>query len=160
VNHGADQTFTITANNGYHISGVLVDGISVGPVTSYTCTNVTANHTIAASFALGGVADISVSPVSYDFGNIKVGKLASTTITITNKGTGNLNISRTAIIGTDAKMFSPLLGLATVVKPSKTYSIRVSFNPKSKGLKSSVLRITSNDPDTGTLDIPLSGTGN
>ena len=29
-----------------------MDGISVGAVTSYTFTNVTANHTIAASFAI------------------------------------------------------------------------------------------------------------
>jgi hypothetical protein len=46
-----------------------------------------------------------------------------------------------------------------VVRQSGTYSIRISFNPKSRGLKSAVLRISSNDPDTGTLDIPLSGTG-
>ena len=31
---------------------MLVDGGSVGAVTSYTFTNVTANHTIAASFAI------------------------------------------------------------------------------------------------------------
>ena len=31
---------------------ILVDGVSVGAVTSYTFTNVTANHTIAASFAI------------------------------------------------------------------------------------------------------------
>ena len=31
---------------------VLVDGNSVGAVASYTFTNVQANHTIAASFAL------------------------------------------------------------------------------------------------------------
>ena len=52
VNHGANQTFTITANTGYHVADVLVDGTSVGAVTSYTFTNVTANHTIAASFAI------------------------------------------------------------------------------------------------------------
>src|SRR2546422_7055151 len=30
----------------------LVDGVSVGPVSSYTFSNATANHTIAASFAV------------------------------------------------------------------------------------------------------------
>ena len=34
------------------MADVLVDGVSVGAVTSYTFTNVTANHTIAASFAI------------------------------------------------------------------------------------------------------------
>jgi hypothetical protein len=48
---GADKTYTITANSGYHIADVLVDGSSVGAVASYTFTNVTAPHTISASFA-------------------------------------------------------------------------------------------------------------
>ena len=52
VNCGANQTFTITADSCYVVADVLVDGSSVGPVTSYTFTNVTANHTIAASFNL------------------------------------------------------------------------------------------------------------
>src|SRR5207249_7633682 len=48
---GADQAFTITPDACHTIADVLVDGVSVGAVSSYTLTNVTANHTIAASFA-------------------------------------------------------------------------------------------------------------
>jgi cell division protein FtsB len=48
---GSDQAYTITANSGYKISDVLVDGTSVGAVSSYTFQQVTANHTISASFA-------------------------------------------------------------------------------------------------------------
>ena len=50
VNHGSNRTFTITANTGYTIANVLVDGASVGAVSSYTFNNVTANHTISATF--------------------------------------------------------------------------------------------------------------
>ncbi len=50
VNYGASQTFAITASPGYRISDVAVDGSSVGVVTSYTFTSVTAGHTISASF--------------------------------------------------------------------------------------------------------------
>src|SRR5207245_3656886 len=35
-----------------HVADVLVDGSSVGAVTTYTFTNVLANHTIAVSFAI------------------------------------------------------------------------------------------------------------
>ena len=49
---GADQAFSIAANSCYQIADVLVDGVSVGAVASYNFTNVTANHTIAASFSL------------------------------------------------------------------------------------------------------------
>lgn len=60
VTEGTDQTFTITPNNGYHIEDVLVDGVSVGAVRSYTFTNVQANHTITATFERN-----SLPPVHY-----------------------------------------------------------------------------------------------
>ncbi len=52
VNYGANQSFTITPSANYHVADVLVDGSTVGAVTSYTFTNVTAAHTIAASFTI------------------------------------------------------------------------------------------------------------
>jgi uncharacterized repeat protein (TIGR02543 family) len=52
VNYGANQTFTINPNVGYHVADVLVDGQSVGAVTSYPFTNVIANHSISATFAI------------------------------------------------------------------------------------------------------------
>ncbi len=48
---GVDKTFTITAEPCFDVADVLVDGVSVGAVTSYTFTGVSADHTIAASFA-------------------------------------------------------------------------------------------------------------
>ena len=51
VNYGDNATYTITPATGYEIADVTVDGISVGPRASYTFVNVTANHTIAATFA-------------------------------------------------------------------------------------------------------------
>jgi hypothetical protein len=52
VNYGANQTFNITPNAGFHVANVLVDGASVGAVTAYTFSNVTAGHTISATFAV------------------------------------------------------------------------------------------------------------
>jgi List-Bact-rpt repeat protein len=52
VNCGANQSFTVAADSCYHVADVLVDAISVGPVASYTFTNVQASHTISASFAI------------------------------------------------------------------------------------------------------------
>ena len=53
MNYGANRIFTIAADPHYHILDVLADGVSVGPVAVYTFTNVTANHTITATFTLG-----------------------------------------------------------------------------------------------------------
>jgi uncharacterized repeat protein (TIGR01451 family) len=52
VIHGGSQTFTITPDSHYHIADVWVDGVSVGAQTSYTFSNVTANHVLSAAFAL------------------------------------------------------------------------------------------------------------
>ena len=50
VSQGGSQSYTITPSSCYAISDVLVDGVSVGAVGSYTFNNVQANGTISASF--------------------------------------------------------------------------------------------------------------
>ncbi len=52
VQPGTNKTFTITPNSCYHVSDVVVDGVSVGARSSYTFYNVTTDHTISASFAI------------------------------------------------------------------------------------------------------------
>ncbi len=47
---GSDKAFTITPEEGYVIEDVRVDGNSIEAETTYTFTNVTEDHTIAASF--------------------------------------------------------------------------------------------------------------
>ncbi len=51
VNCGSNLTYTITPNSCYQILDVLVDGVSQGAISTYTFTNVTAVHTISASFS-------------------------------------------------------------------------------------------------------------
>jgi hypothetical protein len=48
---GDDASFTITPDAGYVVKDVLVDGQSVGAVTSYEFTEVATDHTISATFA-------------------------------------------------------------------------------------------------------------
>ena len=58
VPRGSSQTFIATANAGYRVADVLIDGRSVGAVpylyrdhsSSYTFNNVAANHVISALF--------------------------------------------------------------------------------------------------------------
>ena len=52
MSYGDSLAVTMTPDVGYHILDVLVDGASVGAVSSYTFPNVTADHTIDASFEL------------------------------------------------------------------------------------------------------------
>ena len=88
VNYGASQTYTITPATGYHVSDVLVDGVSAGAVTSYSFTNVTATHTISASFAINTSTITAGINVNYNgsispAGAVSVNYGASRTFTIT-----------------------------------------------------------------------------
>ena len=86
VIHGESITFDISAADGYEIDDVLVDGSSVGKVSSYTFNNVTSDHTIEATFkkktytivATAGSGG-SISPS----GNVVVEHGASKSFTIT-----------------------------------------------------------------------------
>ncbi|OHB15710.1 MAG: hypothetical protein A2566_02085 [Candidatus Zambryskibacteria bacterium RIFOXYD1_FULL_40_13] len=59
VNHEEDQLYTVTPDVGYRVDHVLVDGVSVGEVTTYTFTNVIARHTIEAVFIISPPASPS-----------------------------------------------------------------------------------------------------
>ena len=50
VRRGENQTFRITADDGWEIADVEVDGESVGAVERYTFENVRTDHTISATF--------------------------------------------------------------------------------------------------------------
>lgn len=51
VMDGDSATFTITPTAGYHIRDVVVDGLSMGDVSTYTFKSVKGNHTIGAAFS-------------------------------------------------------------------------------------------------------------
>jgi len=72
VEKGKSLTFTIAADAGYQVANVLVDDVSQGAATSYVFSNITAGHTILATFervppklftiAAGAGANGSISP--------------------------------------------------------------------------------------------------
>lgn len=66
VKRGDDQIFSINPINGYRISDVIVDGKSVGAVSTYTFDSVKANHTIQVKFVKYNsiVADPEVTGVA------------------------------------------------------------------------------------------------
>ena len=59
VNSSADQSFTIVPNQNYHVTDVVVDGSSVGSLTTYSFNNVDRNHTITANFAFDNQPPVS-----------------------------------------------------------------------------------------------------
>ncbi len=63
VTQGANQTFNIAPGVYYHIADVQIDGQSVGPVSSFTMTAVSAPHSITATFALNANCRIITASV-------------------------------------------------------------------------------------------------
>jgi FtsP/CotA-like multicopper oxidase with cupredoxin domain len=62
VPFGGSQSFTITPNAGYHILSVLIDGVpneAAAAAGAYTFTNVTASHTISASFEINPTVTVT-----------------------------------------------------------------------------------------------------
>jgi len=62
-------TFSIAADAGYHITEVLIDGVSVGPMDNFTFTHLDANHTVVAEFS----TTKSLSPSAIEMGEVSVG---------------------------------------------------------------------------------------
>jgi len=100
VNSGASQTFTVTPTTGCSISNVLVDGNSVGAAPSYTFSNVTANHTISATFAQNTYTITSTAGANGTIspsGSVSVSSGAGKTFTITPAA--NCRISNVSVDG-------------------------------------------------------------
>ncbi len=147
----ADQYSTFLGWSGDACSGT----------TKPTCkVSMDASKNVTAQF---GLPDISVSPTTHDFGDVKIKTLSGpVTFTITNNGIGNLKITKMEITGTDAKdakMFKKKGGGKKTIKPGASLDFSVTFKSTTTGGKTATLRITSNDPDESPLEIQLSGTG-
>jgi len=111
--------------------------------------------TVRGSFTLK-IPDISVAQTFLDFGSVKVGKKVTKTLKITNNGSGDLMITLSGLEETD---FGIQGSSSVTIKAKKSYSLKVVFTPTSAGSKTAKLEIHSNDPDTPTLEISMSGTG-
>ena len=95
VADGADQSFTIAPDAGYHVSDVLVDGDSQGAILEYTFTNVTVDHTIEAQFA----ANSPVFVTDVDTVNVPEGSTATFQVKLSEQPTGDVNASVTRASG-------------------------------------------------------------
>jgi len=126
VSSGSNQKFNITPNSGYIIQDVLVDGTSVGAVSSYTFNTVTANHTISASFAVN---------------------TATYTITTTSGANGAISPSGAVVVNSNANQ-------TFIITPNSGYTIKdVSVDAASIGAVSSYTftNVTANHTISATF---------
>ena len=162
------------AGNGFGMTGLAVP-MTLGPgqSTAFTVSfapagagsasgniSVVSNAANSVStVALSGMGvqpQISVAPGAVSFGTVTVGQTSSQTVTLTNAGGANLNITQLAGPGTGFSLSG--LALPLTLAPGKSTAFTVSFTPTSGASSSGSLMLVSNAPTSPTT-IPLSGTG-
>jgi hypothetical protein len=122
-----------------------------------------ANSGAASSqVALSGVAtatpqQILLTASSLNLGSVKVGSTASSTLTINNVGAQNLAISLISVSGAPFGV-SGITTPATIA-PNGSATLNVTFSPTIAGTDSGSITIASNDPQTPSSAVTLSGTG-
>ena len=98
---------------------------------------------------------ITVSPDSLDLGDVEIGYTVNGTITLSNTGGGQLRINNVSISG--SQEISLLNDCPSTLEPQGSCSILVIFRPLAEGAKGATLTISSNDPDRGVVEIPVTG---
>lgn len=88
VTEGDSQTFTITADSGYHILDVLVDSASQGAIATYTFSSVATDHTISATFEVDAPVVSTVSNSSGSSARLPIYNTPVTTTPVPGCPTG------------------------------------------------------------------------
>jgi centrosomal CEP192-like protein len=136
----------------------------------YTTTAQFAWSTQVGSFSFAGCAggggpEVTLSPTSLTWGKKALGvQAAAKAVTLTNSGTGTLNISNIATSGDfalatvkETKKVTPCVAGGTVAAGASC-EVKVTFTPTEAGVRTGSLEFTDNAPGS-PQSVALSGTG-
>jgi hypothetical protein len=149
VTLNAGQSFTLTVNFAPMIAGNAIGSLSVAS----SATNSPATISLTGS---GVQPQISVIPASVSFGNVTTGVTNTQTVTVSNPGTANLNLTQASVVGTGFTFSG--LSLPLSVPPGGSSAFTVAFTPTSASNFTGNLTLVNNTP-TSPLAVALAGTG-
>jgi PKD repeat protein/photosystem II stability/assembly factor-like uncharacterized protein len=150
VNQGDNPSFTITSDVGYHIADVKVDGVSVFGAAilftfNYTFINVTASHTIAATFAASTIID-SVPPAVTITSPANGAEVITASIKVEGKVTDNIGVTK-LYIGSLKVDFAPDGSFIAIVELVEgTNNIKVSAFDAAGNKGEAIIAITYQKP--------------
>ena len=102
--------------------------------------------------------NIVVTPEEHDFGALHGGvETEEVDVIVTNTGNDDLLIDNVYLVGPADISFSPML--PSLMEPGRQEVLTVTYAPESFQTDSAYLYISSNDPDTQLIEIPLLGQG-
>ncbi|MGH9686847.1 MAG: beta strand repeat-containing protein [Candidatus Acidiferrales bacterium] len=161
------------SGTGFTMSGFTAGTVNPGATSSFTVTfapkiSGSASGTVSVTsnapgsplkIGLSGTAtttqpQLSINPSSVPFSNVNVGSNVTKTVTLTNTGSGALNITAATISGSAYTMtLAP-----TTINAGASTTFSVTFAPTAAGSAAGNMSITSNAPGS-PASIALSGTG-
>jgi len=143
-------TLTASASAATGTTTVTITGVS-GSLTETTTVGLTVT-------SAAGSPVVTLSATSLAWGNTVVGATAAAkSLTVTNSGTGTLNISGIAISGDFAQATSTK-PCGSTLAAGKNCIIKVTFTPTQLGARTGTLTITDNAANSPQT-VALSGTG-
>ncbi len=123
------------------------------PDTSNLTVTVTGN-------GIALIPNIGVTPNPYNFSNVNVGADSTKAITISNTGNANLSLGTMSWTSANGEFTLDTGNVCPLtLAPGGTCSFSIRFQPTTAGAKSGNLSIPSNDPDTSTLTVTVTGNG-
>jgi hypothetical protein len=165
ANYGGTQAVTITPAANYKVSDVLVDGSSIGAVTSYTFSSIAASHTLAASFALIDVPPtLTVSSGAASYTEEQPAVAIDPTLTLTDPDGPNLTSARVSIsggyrAGEDVLSFATQAGISGTFNASTgvlTLTGNATVSAWEAALRTVAYRDVSASPDVTTRQVTFS----
>jgi hypothetical protein len=127
---------------------------------TYGQTDVPAGLPRISYIKAGDVNTMAIANTRVDFGNLAIGSTSPPkTYTIKNSGSDPLHITGVIMTSGNTADFSPDTDdMLTTVPVGGQTTFSISYTPSAGGIRSSILRITSDDPDEGFYEMELQGT--
>jgi len=160
---------------GYTISGLtpplsltsgqsITFGATFSPQTggtatgSITLTSSASNPTLSISLVGNGTAagQLSVSPSSFNLGNVAVGSSASTSATLSNTSTTSVTLSSVALSNSEFAVSG--ISLPLTVSAGQSVPFTATFTPQASGTTSATASFVSNASNSPSI-LSLSGDG-
>ncbi len=104
--------------------------------------------------------DIEVRPTSIDFGDVLIGTEKPVTVTIRNVGADVLGVADVGFAPRTSFDFKFVSGPEAIdLLPNAEARVVIAFRPSGIARRTGSLRVLSDDPNEGSVTIPLVGTG-
>ena len=123
--------------------------------------NITVN--LNGTGTLEPVPNLALSDTTVTFGNVSEGTTSDRSVTLSNTGNADLNVADIALSNPLAAPFELVTALDTcsnqTLTPATSCSITIRYSPSTVGAHNDSFNIPSNDPDTPSASVSVSGTG-